>query len=381
MKTHKPLRHKIAHHTRRAHDFKKPNTIAIVMVFALMGAVLLFTTRAASPFASADPTVTNSTITYPATEISDTNASGAKAVQFGTAASTGGATCPPYPAFPDENCTGWAHTGVILKTVPGQVTSGTGWNWEGSPFNYVKITSSGANLDGLDIQGCVFIDQGVKNITIKRSRISGACNYVIRLNNTEDATLGLVLTDVEIDGKGTGAVGLKGSGFTATRVNVHDYSGKGLMTGSSTTVEDSYIHDPACYPPDHQSAVGTNGGSSNIILRHNQVDGRPTECTSGGIANYDDFGAFHNVLIEKNLINSGGYCLKAGFEDNNAAGNSGMQVLNNVFGRKYNANCGEPFGVVSNWMPAVSGNVWSGNTWGGGAAATSAHQIGDVVNP
>lgn len=106
----------------------------------------------------------------------------------------------------------------------------------------------------------------------------------------------------------------------------------------------------------------------------------PTDCTSGGIANYDDFGAFHDILIEKNLINSGGYCLKAGFEDNNAAGNSGMQVLSNVFGRKYYAECGS-FGVVSNWMPGVSGNVWSGNTWGGGAAATGAHAIGDTVNP
>lgn len=363
--------------------FSRPQVAMFIAAFVAIGALIVLTSRAAGPFASLDAGSGN-TLTGAATTVTDASAFGGSAVRFGTPTPTpggGSATCPVYPAFPDANCTGWAHTGVTLKTVPGQVASGTGWNWEGSPFNYVKITGSNAILDGLDIQGCVYVDTGVRNITIKRSRIAGACNYVIRLDNTEDASLGLVLTDVEIDGKGNGAVGLKGSGFTATRVNVHDYSGKGLMTGSNTLVEDSYIHDPACYPPDHQSAMGTNGGASNIILRHNHVDGRPTECTSGGIANYDDFGAFHNILIEKNLINSGGYCLKAGFEDNNAAGNTGMQVLNNVFGRKYSADCGDPFGVVSNWMPGVSGNVWSGNTWGGGAAATSVHAIGDPVNP
>ena len=57
-----------------------------------------------------------------------------------------------------------------------------------------------------------------------------------------------------------------------------------------------------------------------------------------------------------------------------------MQVLNNVFGRKYNPECGS-FGVVSSWMAGVSGNVWSGNTWGSGTAATSAHAVGDPANP
>ncbi len=305
--------------------------------------------------------------------VSDTTASGNNAVKFGTAAAAG---CPAYPAFPDENCTGWQHTGVTLQTVPGQKTSGTGWNWEGSPFNYVKITGNNAVVDGVDITGCVYIDVGVTTATIKNSRITGNCNYMIRLANA-NTPINLTVMDTEIVG---GAVQMQGAGYTWLRVNAHGFSGKAAMTGSNATVEDSYIHDPTCTPPDHQSGIGTNGGSTGVVLRHNTVDMTPTDCTSGGIANYDDFGAFHDILIEKNLINSGGYCLKAGFEDNNAAGNSGMQVLNNVFGRKYYANCGS-FGVVSNWMPGVSGNVWSGNTWGGGAAATGAHAIGDTVNP
>ncbi len=362
-------------HKQKDHS-KMHQLVIFACVFALLGAVTIMISNAATSPNAKVAEAEASTSAQNTTTVSDALSSGYSYVQFDATSGDGTLTCPPYPAFPDTSCTGWQHTGVTLKTVPGQVASGSGWNWEGSPFNYVKITSSGAVLDGLDISGCVFVDAGVSGATIKRSRISGNCDYLVRLNDA-NATIAMVVEDTELIG---GAVQYKGAGFTWRRVNAHGFSGKAAMTQSDSTVEDSYIHDNVCNPPDHQSGIGTNGGASNIVLRHNNVDLTPSECTSGGIANYDDFGAFHDILIEKNLINSAGYCLKAGFEDNNAAGNSGMLVLNNVFGRKYNPECGS-FGVVSSWMAGVSGNVWSGNTWGAGAAATSAHSVGDTVNP
>jgi hypothetical protein len=185
----------------------------------------------------------------------------------------------------------------------------------------------------------------------------------------------ITVQDSELVGS---AVQMKGDGFHWIRVNSHGFTGKAAMSGSNTIVEDSWVHDQVCNPPDHQSGLGTNGGSTNIIIRHNNVDLTPTECTSGGISNYDDFGAFHNLTIQNNLVNSDGYCIKAGFEDNNASGNSGEQIIGNVFGRKYNPECGT-YGTVSNWMSNVTGNVFSGNTWGDGAAATAAHKTGDPV--
>lgn len=76
-------------HSRLKH-VKKPRATAVILVFAAVGAALLFTTRAASPFASVDPNGTNSTITVPAKEVDDSTASGMKTVQFGSVASTGG---------------------------------------------------------------------------------------------------------------------------------------------------------------------------------------------------------------------------------------------------------------------------------------------------
>lgn len=354
--------------------------ILFVSLFALIGTTLLIQSFAAiSPQAKiteAENGTTNSNVTI----VSDASASASSYLQFDSSSTNNGgvAVCPPTPAFPDASCTGWQHTGITLKSVPGQVTSGTGWNWEGSPLNYVKITGNNVVLDGLDINGCVYVDVGVTSATIKRTRITGNCDYLVRLYDT-NTNIAVNFTDVELVG---GAVQMKGTGYTWLRVNSWNFTGKAAMTGSNTLIEDSYVHDQRCNPPDHQSGIGTNGGATNVIMRHNNIDLTPSECTSGGIANYDDFGAFHTILIEKNLINSGGYCLKAGFEDNNAAGNSGMQVLNNVFGRKYFPECGNVgSGIVSSWMASVSGNVWSGNTWGGGSAATASHVIGDIVNP
>jgi hypothetical protein len=292
----------------------------------------------------------------------------------GPVATSGG--CPVFPAFPDASCTGWEHTGVSLKKVPSQVTSGNGWHWEGAPFNYLKVDGANAVLDGIDLTGCVFVDATVKTLAISRSRLKGDCNYLVRIDSGNNS-VAITATDVEFDGS---AIQMAGSNFKWLRVKAHGFSGKAAMLGSNSVVEDSYIYGNVCYPPDHQSAIGTNGGASHMVMRHNNVDLTPSDCTSGGISNYDDFGAFHDVLIEQNLINSAGYCLKAGFEDNNALGNSDMRVLNNVFGRKYNPECGT-FGPVSNWMPSVSGNIWSGNIWGDGAAANSRHATGSAVQP
>src|SRR5262245_51878097 len=53
----------------------------------------------------------------------------------------GPSACPPLPAFPDENCTGWRHTGVTLEPFTGDTT----------------ITDDGTVIDGADIEGCLTV--------------------------------------------------------------------------------------------------------------------------------------------------------------------------------------------------------------------------------
>lgn len=93
-----------------------------------------------------------------------------------------GSGCPAYPAFPDSKCTGWRHTGVTLKAVPGQIESGLGWYVETvGGKQYLYITQDGAVLDALDINVCVKVF--ANNVTIKRSRIRCNDYYVVRVSD------------------------------------------------------------------------------------------------------------------------------------------------------------------------------------------------------
>jgi len=298
-----------------------------------------------------------------------------------------GSGCPPYPAFPDETCTGWRHTGVALRAVPGSLTQGSGWHWQRGA---VVVDKRGAVLDGLDIAGCVRVV--ADDVTLRRSRVSCRDYYLVKTVDPPRHFTGLLVEDVELDGMGAlnGSTGIAFDSYTARRVDAHGLSSLAFKMGSHTVVEDSYVHDFACGRQDgvitndllHQAGIGTNGAAADMVIRHNTVDlGRAgAACLSGAIANYQDFGTFDRLVIDRNSIDAaGGYCLKAGVRQPGHPDATGVRVTDNVFGRDYSAGCGS-YGPVSNWGPGPR-NVWSGNTWGGGAAATDEHAVGDPVTP
>lgn len=300
-----------------------------------------------------------------------------------------GPGCAPYPAFPNADCTGWRHTGVSLRAVPGTTTSGPGWHWQNGA---VVVDGRGAVLDGLQIAGCVrvFAD----DVTLRRSRVACRDYYLIKTVDPPRHYTGLLVEDVELDGLGTlnGSTGIAFDSYTARRVDAHGLSSLAFKLGSHTVVEDSYVHGFACGRQDgvagndllHQAGIGTNGDATDMVVRHNTIDLGPAgaACQSGGIANYHDFGSFDRMVIENNSIDAaGGYCLKAGVHQDGRPypDSTGVRVTGNVFGRKYAAGCGS-YGPVSNWA-AGPGNVWSGNTWGDGAAGTPDRRSGDPVTP
>jgi hypothetical protein len=133
---------------------------------------------------------------------------------------------PPRPAAtaPKADPAGFpgaASTGVpagVKLTVTGQLT----------------VTTPGAVIDAKDIRGC--LDNQADRVTVKRSRIRCAGDYVVR---TADGVTGVVLSDVEIDGTGspaTTAIGV--AGYTLRRADVHGV-GDGPRMGDNTVVEDS----------------------------------------------------------------------------------------------------------------------------------------------
>jgi hypothetical protein len=264
--------------------------------------------------------------------------------------------------------------------------SGPGWHAEtvaGEPYFYVD--SAGAVVDGKDINMCVKVM--ANNVTIKRSRIKCADYYVIRTSDGSKEFSGLTLTDVELDGgnqpSSQSIAVMETANATYTRLDVHGMASSGPRLGTGNTIQDSYLHGFACASGDHTAGLSANGGGSNIVLLHNNIEiDHRQGCATAAWELAKDFGTYDGVLQEKNLFNGGAYC--AYFAATPDAGSKyapakNVRVIDNVFGRAYGANCGE-FGPVAQYQGG-NGNQWTNNTWGGGAYATSAHKIGDPVVP
>jgi len=276
----------------------------------------------------------------------------------------GTATCPAYPAFPDENCTGYLHTGVTLHACSTTLTSNTTYD----SCKFTGVISMGS----------------VSNVTITRSLVVGRIEYSINgsLNN-------LHLTDVEIDGNkiadGQSAIG--NNDYTCVRCNIHG-TNRGANVGFNVTIQDSYLHGwwPGNPANDHVTGVGSNGGANNTIT-HNSITceilNDPTEyaCSSGMSVYGDDAPGNNNWTITNNLINAGSSsCMIIAGPPAKPYPFTNMHVTGNHFGNEFEAywNTNDPshnphtcsqYGPIdtqpSSW--GVNGNVWSGNVHSNGA--------------
>jgi hypothetical protein len=269
--------------------------------------------------------------------------------------------------------------------VPSQVSRGAGWHVDtvgGQQIFY--ITKDNAVVDGLDIDLCVKVF--ANNVTIQRSRVGCSDYYAIRMSDPPTRYRGLKLIDVELDGLGragaqTIAVEEAADGHFL-RIDVHGMGSSGPRIGSGTIIEDSYVHDFTCNPGDHTAGLSSNGGGSNIVVRHNNVDvdQRPG-CATAAWEIALDFGTYNGVLTERNLFNGGSYCAYAALNVPRSVlpPATNVRFVDNVFGRKYAPRCGR-FGPIAQWADSP-GSVWLNNTWGPGAMATSDHNVGDPVAP
>lgn len=256
-----------------------------------------------------------------------------------------------YPNFPDESCTGWQHTGVSLHTSACPTT----------------ITTDNATYDSCRFTGALLID--ASNVTITRSKIEGR---VVPINSPDDSLRGLTLTDVEIDGQGEwdfnqSAIG--NSDYTCTRCHIHS-TGRGANIIENVLIQDSYLHGWVTQEGDHETAIGSNGGSGNQVV-HNNVACDSSGCSSA-LSLYGDFEQINDWLIEKNLFttSSGGYCTHAGSDADKPFPNAtNVRYIDNHFSKQYNAQCGV-FGPVTSWA-FNTGNVWSGNVWADGSGAVN----------
>jgi hypothetical protein len=258
--------------------------------------------------------------------------------------------CPPYPEMPDETCTG-VPPGVVLTPVDGDL----------------EVTEPGAVVEGLDVEGCLYVL--ADNVTIRNTRVRGWC-FSGAISTGYGEYSGTLIEDTEVDGTAPGTDEIAGvalvgvDNYTARRLDVH-HGGRAFNLGSNVTVEDCYVHDMFGAGDSHNSGIGSNGGT-DIVVRHNEIrcdigqPGNPSTSDggcSGALVLYSDFGPVSAIVEENRLNSSHGYCF-LGYAHTTG---SSLTVRNNQFGVAYNPDCGE-YGPASR----ISGSApftWEHNVW------------------
>ncbi len=254
-------------------------------------------------------------------------------------------TSPPPAGFPNASTTG-VPAGVQLRDCGGEQT----------------IRTAGTVIDGCLISGTVHVR--ADNVTIRRSKLQGGM-----VDTGDGIVRNTLIEDVEIDGRdasgryafGWNAGAVDYSDYTVVRVNAH-HTGFGFHLGNRTRVEDSYAHDFIVTAGAHQDAAISNGGAG-IALVHNRLECPDRNACSAAIGLFGDWATIADVLVEGNLLDTGGgYCIHAGSDPAKPFPNgTNITVRDNVFGRTWNPQCGF-WGPVTSWSGA-RGNVWQNNTW------------------
>lgn len=218
----------------------------------------------------------------------------------------------------------------------------------------LNLRKAGQVITGLDLTGCVNVY--ASNVQILRSRIT--CNSTTFAVRVMNGASGLMLQDVEINGRGGTAVAVCCSDFTLDRANIYNTI-DGARLGNNTRVLNSYLHDLARLPGTHNDSLQTTGGS-RILVQHNRIETYNPQLqdpfNSCLMVGSETAPALTDLLFTDNYCNGGNYSI--GIRSDLVA--SDVRFIKNKYGRDYR------YGVIARpSQPGIcferSTNVWFDN--------------------
>jgi hypothetical protein len=278
-----------------------------------------------------------------------------------------GTNCAAVPSscgYPDATNTG-VPAGTVLKTVPGQVSSGPGWHYD--PRGWVQVDGAGAVLSGLSIP--YNINVTASNVTIKNVQVVTSGQPGISLRHTSNVTVqDSTITGVNAT-SGRMLAGVKdmygdSTGLAVLRDNI-SWNETGVQLESGL-VQDTYIHNTGFVAGDHVNGVTSNGGVTALLtIQHNTIFIDRSQTDAIGL--FDDFGVQANRVIASNLLAGGGYPIYGGQNPGTSAP-TGIHITGNKIATIYYAK-GGAYGPVTAFNSAGAGSTWSGNTWDSTAQA------------
>jgi hypothetical protein len=210
----------------------------------------------------------------------------------------------------------------------------------------LTVTAANTVIDGKDISGQVIVK--ASNVVIKNSKIHGSGSGT----GVQVVSGNVTISDSEIYGFENG-IGF--DNWAAYRVNVHSTTGDGVKLGSSTTLQDSWIHDLTPAAGAHSDGMQVQSGVTNLVVRHNVVDLGSTPNANSALFMAPDLGpsSVGPALFEGNYFNGGNFVVFC------VDGNNGQYFIQNItfkdntFGRQFQ------YGPKNINVPVT----WTNNTW------------------
>ncbi|MGH2884884.1 MAG: hypothetical protein ACRDPA_19640, partial [Solirubrobacteraceae bacterium] len=268
---------------------------------------------------------------------------------------------PSACGYPDQTNTG-APAGTAVTAKSGDQTisaAGTysGWNVQNGS---VRINASNVTLKDFvitnsgDTSNAILIPEGVTNVTIEDSTLSGAASNKAIQYAVQNASNGAV-------------TGLRLNMFNCTEC----WSGSG-------TLQDSYANANGVISGSHYEDIYYGGGGGALTLTHDTLYSHQSQ--TAAIFTKGDFGTVGKVAITNNLLAGGGYTIYGGLSGGydvtgpvSVTGNRFARCLSSTKsdGSGYTCNSGAdangyyPHSGYYGWSADFKGSVttWSGNFW------------------
>ena len=266
---------------------------------------------------------------------------------------------PHLCGYPDATNSG-VPAGVVLQTVPGQVSSGLGWRFD-PVSGTVKVTGPGAVLSGLYIP--YNLDISASGVLVQNVQVVTAGNFGISLRHTtgvtiQDSTInGQNVTSGRVSAAITDVYG-DSTGMTVKNDNISYF--KTAVQLSTGLVTGNYIHNPGYVSGDHTNGIFDTGttqpltiSGNTILVNLGQTDAISLNASSAGLP-------VANKTVSNNLIGGGSYSIYGGTSLGNTTSN--IVIRSNRFSQQYYAGSGL-YGSVAYFDSKGTGNAWSGNTW------------------
>jgi hypothetical protein len=371
--------------------------ILVVVGFGIVGTILLIKSSAITPVLSLE--AENGTVSGSAAVATDVNASGGKAVKFGSGTVNCTGSVPNTPDGPDG----------MGSCFPGPDNTGPDAPQSSMPAytGPCSINTPNVTIDSKVIKcSILYVESGAGGLMIKNSYILGGViqdpenngasftiqdslldNAVQRPACSAGATCAAGLYACGDLGNGTTTCGIGYQNFTVLRTEVI-HTNRGAYCQKNCTIQDSYFHGTNLWPDatDQAHASGVRN-EQKLTLRHNSLacdyKGPFTNDDIGcsaDMSGYPDFAPITHDTIDSNLFvaNPTGFyfCAYGG----NTAGKpyasdptnaTYIVFTNNVFQRGSTGVCGASGGgPIVDFKSGRTGNVWSNNKYDDGTPIT-----------